>query len=363
MFRHVVMFRWSPEATADQKDEVATALGRAAGGHRRPSAPTASVPTPPSTTATSTSPSSPTSTTWPGYLAYRDHPAAPAVIAEHIAPILTERAAVQYPLRGLSRGPTRREFLSARRGAAAAGHWRPCRGQARHRPTTGRGSGPSPPGWCRRRAVRVRTRRAAPRAPAARRRGRPTRCAARRSATAPGSAQRVVRPRAGAGRVLHALGQPGGRATAVADADVEVGMAVEHPAEHQRRHRQRLLVEEAEPQVAVEAGQSLVAAGPVDAVGGRVEEHGDVERRRRSPTPRRTPGRRAGGRGRCRGTGARRPSSPHRPFELGDGAGRILHRELGEAPEPVGGAATSAASSSLWRRQKPSAHSASTWEK
>ena len=33
-----------------------------------------------------------------GYLAYRDHPAHQAAITEHIAPIVAERAAVQYQL-------------------------------------------------------------------------------------------------------------------------------------------------------------------------------------------------------------------------------------------------------------------------
>jgi hypothetical protein len=76
--------------------------------------------------------------------------------------------------------------------------------------------------------------------------------------------------------MLHALGEPRGGAAAVAHARVERREPVEDPAEHEGGHRQGLLVEEAQPQVGVEAGEALVAARAAHAVGHRVEEHRDV---------------------------------------------------------------------------------------
>jgi hypothetical protein len=95
MIRHVVMFTWKPEATAEQKLRVQTEL-RAL---------------PPLMTGLRSYHAGPDAGLVPGnfdfavvadfedaasYLAYRDHPAHRAVIAECIAPIRADRASVQY---------------------------------------------------------------------------------------------------------------------------------------------------------------------------------------------------------------------------------------------------------------------------
>ena len=100
MFRHVVMFRWSPGGRRPtRRTAVAAALGAAARGH----------PDHPGLPVRSDAAVNDGNFDFvvvadfddvAGYLAYRDHPAHQAVIAEHIAPILAERAAVQYPLEG-----------------------------------------------------------------------------------------------------------------------------------------------------------------------------------------------------------------------------------------------------------------------
>jgi hypothetical protein len=97
MFRHVVLLRWKPEATADQRAAVVTALATLPG--RIPEIRAYTIGSDAGVNA--------------GnydlvivadfddvdrYLVYRDHPDHQAAIREHIAPILAERAAVQHPL-------------------------------------------------------------------------------------------------------------------------------------------------------------------------------------------------------------------------------------------------------------------------
>jgi hypothetical protein len=95
MLRHVVMFRWSPDATAEAKAAVAEGLDGLPAAievieryHHGPDAGLAEG-------------------NWDhvvvgdfadeaAYAEYRDHPVHRALIAEHIRPILAERAAVQY---------------------------------------------------------------------------------------------------------------------------------------------------------------------------------------------------------------------------------------------------------------------------
>jgi len=95
MIRHVVLFRWTAEATAEQKQQVQTEL-RAL---------------PPLMTGLRSYHAGADAGLVTGnfdfavvadfedaesYLAYRDHPAHRAVIAECIAPIRLDRASVQY---------------------------------------------------------------------------------------------------------------------------------------------------------------------------------------------------------------------------------------------------------------------------
>jgi sugar phosphate isomerase/epimerase len=63
----------------------------------------------------------------------------------------------------------------------------------------------------------------------------------------------------------------------VRDADVEAGVAIEHPAIDETGDGERLLVEESERQVEVERADSRVAQRPVDTGRCRVDEHRDVE--------------------------------------------------------------------------------------
>ena len=95
MIRHVVMFTWTDEATQAQKERVATELSRLP----------AIVPSLRAyhlgndlglnegnfefAVAADFDDAD-------GYLAYRDHPEHRAIIAEHIRPIIAQRAAVQY---------------------------------------------------------------------------------------------------------------------------------------------------------------------------------------------------------------------------------------------------------------------------
>ena len=95
MIRHVVMFRWTPEATQEQKQRVTTELARLP----------ALVPTLRAYHLGADLGLNPGNFDFAvaadfddaeGYLAYRDHPEHRAIVAEFIQPIVTERAAVQY---------------------------------------------------------------------------------------------------------------------------------------------------------------------------------------------------------------------------------------------------------------------------
>jgi hypothetical protein len=97
VFRHVVMFTWKPEASAEQKERVLTEL-RAL---------------PPLMSGLRAYNAGPDAGLAEGnfdfvvvadfddvdsYVAYRDHPAHRAVIAETITPIRAGRSAVQYEI-------------------------------------------------------------------------------------------------------------------------------------------------------------------------------------------------------------------------------------------------------------------------
>jgi len=95
MIRHVVVIRWKPEATEDQKALAATELARlpaivpsvlgfAIGADAGISAGNADF----AITADFEDEA--------GYLAYRDDPAHRAIVAGHITPIAAERTAVQF---------------------------------------------------------------------------------------------------------------------------------------------------------------------------------------------------------------------------------------------------------------------------
>ncbi|MEU0520981.1 Dabb family protein [Streptosporangium sp. NPDC006007] len=95
MFRHVVLFTWAEEATDEQRATVATELGGLPG----------IIPEIRAYTIGADAAVNPGNhefavvadfDTVEDYLAYRDHPAHQAVIAEHIKPILASRAAVQF---------------------------------------------------------------------------------------------------------------------------------------------------------------------------------------------------------------------------------------------------------------------------
>jgi hypothetical protein len=87
MIRHVVMFRWVPEATQEQKERVVSEL------RRLPSVV-------PSLRAyhlgSDVGVNQGNFDDLDGYLAYRDHPEHRAIVAEFIRPIVGQRAAVQF---------------------------------------------------------------------------------------------------------------------------------------------------------------------------------------------------------------------------------------------------------------------------
>lgn len=94
MIRHVVVFRWKPEATAGQRALVATELARLP----------AIVPSIRSFVLGPDAGISQGNAEFAvtadfddeaGFAAYRDDPTHRAIIAEHIAPIIAERTAVQ----------------------------------------------------------------------------------------------------------------------------------------------------------------------------------------------------------------------------------------------------------------------------
>jgi hypothetical protein len=99
MFRHVVLFRWKPGTSDDAKAAVQQALAELP----------AAIPTlrdyrfGPDADVNAGNFEFAVVADFDdvaGYLVYRDHPAHQAVIAEHIAPALAERAAVQFELSG-----------------------------------------------------------------------------------------------------------------------------------------------------------------------------------------------------------------------------------------------------------------------
>jgi len=95
MIRHVATFRWTPEATREQKQQVAAELARLP----------ALVPSLRAYHVGADLGLNPGNFDFAvaadfddadGYLAYRDHPEHRAIVAEFIRPITGERAAVQY---------------------------------------------------------------------------------------------------------------------------------------------------------------------------------------------------------------------------------------------------------------------------
>ena len=95
MIRHVVLFRWSAEATPERKQRVVTELGRLPAilptlRAYRLGADLGLVEGNYEFAAVADFDD------LDGYLAYRDNPEHQAIIAEFIRPIAAERAAVQY---------------------------------------------------------------------------------------------------------------------------------------------------------------------------------------------------------------------------------------------------------------------------
>jgi Stress responsive A/B Barrel Domain len=97
MFRHVVLFTWTPEATQEQQDALASEL------RKLPAAVD-------SIRAYHTGPDAGVNQgnfdfavvaefdDADGYRTYRDHPAHRAVIEQYLNPIVARRAAVQYEI-------------------------------------------------------------------------------------------------------------------------------------------------------------------------------------------------------------------------------------------------------------------------
>lgn len=98
MFRHVVMFRWVPEATEAQKTAVSDGIralpGRIASIRAYRFGPDAEINAGNFHFAVVAD-----FDNLAGYEAYRDDPTHQALITDHIAPIVAERAAVQYETR------------------------------------------------------------------------------------------------------------------------------------------------------------------------------------------------------------------------------------------------------------------------
>ena len=95
MIRHVVMMRWTPEATEEQKQRVAAELGRLP----------ALLPVLRAYRMGADLGVNEGNFEWAavadfddleGYLTYRDNPEHRAIIAKFIRPIIAERAAIQY---------------------------------------------------------------------------------------------------------------------------------------------------------------------------------------------------------------------------------------------------------------------------
>lgn len=95
MFRHVVMMRWVPDATAAQRAAVETGL--AALPARIPEIRSYTIGTDARVNAGNFDLVVVADfDDVAGYLVYRDHPDHVAVITDHIRPILADRAAVQH---------------------------------------------------------------------------------------------------------------------------------------------------------------------------------------------------------------------------------------------------------------------------
>jgi Stress responsive A/B Barrel Domain len=95
MFRHVVLFNWTPEATEEQKERVAEELGRLP----------ALIPSLREYHFGRNAGINPGGYEFAvvadcddldGYLAYRDNPEHRAIIDTFITPIVAQRAAIQY---------------------------------------------------------------------------------------------------------------------------------------------------------------------------------------------------------------------------------------------------------------------------
>ena len=95
MFRHVVLFNWTQEATSEQKARVSAELGRLPG----------LIPSLRAYHFGANAGVNPGAWDFAvvadcddldGYLAYRDNPEHRAIIEKHIAPIIAQRAATQY---------------------------------------------------------------------------------------------------------------------------------------------------------------------------------------------------------------------------------------------------------------------------
>ena len=95
MIRHVVMFRWTQDATEEQKKQVAAEVARLPSlvPSLRDYRIGANLGVNPGTFDFAVAADF---DDVDGYLAYRDHPEHRAIVTEFIQPIVTERAAVQY---------------------------------------------------------------------------------------------------------------------------------------------------------------------------------------------------------------------------------------------------------------------------
>ena len=95
MIRHVVLFRWTPEATAEQKQRVSAELSRlpALVPSLRDYRIGANLGVNPGTFDFAVAADF---DDVDGYLAYRDHPEHRAIVEKFIRPIAAQRAAVQY---------------------------------------------------------------------------------------------------------------------------------------------------------------------------------------------------------------------------------------------------------------------------
>ncbi|MBO0803690.1 MAG: Dabb family protein [Nocardiopsaceae bacterium] len=99
MIRHVVMFNWTPEATAEQVEQVVTELGKLPA---RIGAIKAYAFGPDAGFAQGNFDFAVTADfdDEAGYVSYRDHPDHREIVQRLIAPIMAERSAVQFEVTG-----------------------------------------------------------------------------------------------------------------------------------------------------------------------------------------------------------------------------------------------------------------------